>query len=349
MRLNKIWEKSDLTGMIGIIIAGTYLIRRISVYFDISSVVGWILWGMLLNNSFRSQIGRLSNTIRSLGDVGLIVLMFISGVASSHYFWKDNLQDTVVIALFGMIVPFLLGFTVMKLVGFSTTVALITGICLAVTAESTNAQALLDSDLLESNTGSVIMGAGLIDDTIGVFLFALVIFTLQFKRVEIREFVFLALMMTSFISGLFCQDAIKKWKGFTVLKETGLLLLVPFFFVSVGTQFHINFRVKYFMMVAGLLLIAILGKVGGVLLTQPLVSLTSVELQTIGWGMNSRGAIGNALLLIALRNGIIQGDLYSALVLVTIITMLMFPFFLKINKPQLLIRSQDPNEIKKIG
>ena len=62
------------------------------------------------------------------------------------------------------------------------------------------------------------MGAGLIDDTIGVCLFALVIFTLQFKRVEIREFVFLALMMTSFISGLFCQDVIKSWEGFPVLK-----------------------------------------------------------------------------------------------------------------------------------
>ena len=48
--------------------------------------------------------------------------------------------------------------------------------------------------------------------------------------------------------------------------------------------------------------------------------------------MNSRGAIGNALLLIALRNGIIQRDLYSALVLVTIITMLMFRFFLKLTK-----------------
>ena len=40
MGLNKIWEKSDLTGMMGIIFTGTYLIRRISVYFDISSVVG---------------------------------------------------------------------------------------------------------------------------------------------------------------------------------------------------------------------------------------------------------------------------------------------------------------------
>ena len=38
MRLNKLLEKSDLTGMMGIILAGTYLIRRISVYFDISSV-----------------------------------------------------------------------------------------------------------------------------------------------------------------------------------------------------------------------------------------------------------------------------------------------------------------------
>lgn len=349
MKWKKLLGKSDLAGLLSVIITGTYLIRKISVQLDISSVVGWILWGMLLNNSFKSQIGQLSNTIRSLGDVGLIVLMFISGVASSHYFWKDNFHDTFIIALFGMFVPFLLGFFVMKMAGFSFTVALITGICLAVTAESTNAQALLDSELLESNTGSVIMGAGLIDDTVGVCLFALVIFAFHFKKVEIREFVFLGLMMTCFVIGLFGQDVIKKWSCYPVIKEIGLLLLVPFFFVSVGTQFHVNFEAKYFLMVAGLLLIAILGKVGGVLLTQPLVSLTSVELQTIGWGMNSRGAIGNALLLIALRNGIIDKSLYSALVLVTIITMLMFPFFLKINKPKLLIRSQDPNEIKKIG
>jgi len=45
-------------------------------------------------------------------------------------------------------------------------------------------------------------------------------------------------------------------------------------------------------------------------------------------GMNSRGAIELVLLLVAFRNSLIPVEIYSSLVMMTLVTTLIFPFII---------------------
>lgn len=62
-----------------------------------------------------------------------------------------------------------------------------------------------------------------------------------------------------------------------------------------------------------------------------------------GWAMNSRGTAEMVIALIAKQSGLIPAEMFSALVLMTIITTFTFPFVLKrgIQKNQGLMEGND--------
>ena len=74
---------------------------------------------------------------------------------------------------------------------------------------------------------------------------------------------------------------------------------------------------------------AMIGKILGAFVARPFVNLKTKQLHLIGWGMNSRGVIELILANFALSHGLINRDLYSAIVFMTIVTTLTFPFVFK--------------------
>ena len=76
--------------------------------------------------------------------------------------------------------------------------------------------------------------------------------------------------------------------------------------------------------------IAMVGKIFGVFMAKPFVKdLSSKQLHIIGWAMNSRGTVELVIALIAFKVRFIDINIYSAIVLMTLITTMMFPFILK--------------------
>ena len=53
------------------------------------------------------------------------------------------------------------------------------------------------------------------------------------------------------------------------------------------------------------------------------------QLHRIGWCMNSRGAVELVIALLALKVGLLTKPLYSAIVIMTLLTTLVFPFVLR--------------------
>ena len=87
-----------------------------------------------------------------------------------------------------------------------------------------------------------------------------------------------------------------------------------------------KFNIKLFV---SLLIVAITGKIGGVLLSNPFVNIDINKLYLISYGMNSRGAIEIAIAMIALRNNILPIEVYNSLILIVLITSIMFIFTIK--------------------
>ncbi len=105
--------------------------------------------------------------------------------------------------------------------------------------------------------------------------------------------------------------------------------IIPFFFINVALNFDFRSLVDDPVLILGVVLVAITGKIGGALLAKPLTRLKWKQAYLLGWEMNSRGIIELIIANIALNAGLISTRLYSAIVLVAILTTLISPFFIK--------------------
>jgi Kef-type K+ transport system membrane component KefB len=113
-----------------------------------------------------------------------------------------------------------------------------------------------------------------------------------------------------------------------VTKLITLAFIVPFFFANVGLNFELGSLSSNIFLLAVTVTIAFLGKIVGTLIVKPFSTLSLKQLYYVGWAMNSRGAAEMVIALIAKQFGLIPSDIFSALVVMTIVTTFTFPFVL---------------------
>ncbi|MBU1004560.1 MAG: cation:proton antiporter [Nanoarchaeota archaeon] len=312
-----------------ILIIFSYLLQLLAKKLKIPNVVALILAGLIISfPAIKSYlVGDNSLFIFNLGDFALICLMFMAGLESSSRSLYNERKDAIFITIFAALTPLALGFITFKLLGFSTLVSFIVGICMSITAEATNARVLMDLRKIKTKVGSAMMDAGIIDDVLGLSLFLIITYIL--KSNYLREDILIVGAILAFFAGIMAENYLgRKHHSIKLIEKPLSLLVIPFFFISMG----INFNIKSLLFNPALLLIiifiAIIGKIAGTFMAKPFTRFSWKQLHLIGWGMNSRGAIELALALIAFRSSLIPTELYSSLVLMALITTLIFPFIL---------------------
>ncbi len=146
-------------------------------------VVGEIVAGLLLGPCVFNLID-ISNpeyglSIRSIAEVGVIMLMFSAGLGTNL---KELLKIgpiAFLVALAGVGVPLAAGTGVYLMFGFDNGKpfyeALVVGTILAATSVSITVQALKELGYLRSKVGNTILSAAIIDDIIGIILLTFVI------------------------------------------------------------------------------------------------------------------------------------------------------------------------------
>ena len=105
----------------------------------------------------------------------------------------------------------------------------------------------------------------------------------------------------------------------TVLHQFVTYIFAPIFFVSIGLEadFLQNFNVP---LVLGVLFIAFVGKMAGCMLGGYWGGLTRRDALAISFGMNARGAMEIILGLLALQYGVIQAEMFVALVVLALVS-----------------------------
>jgi Kef-type K+ transport system membrane component KefB len=272
----------------------------------------------------------------------------------------------------------------MRLMGYSVMAALIVGGALSVTAEGTTLKALFDMNALKTRIGTLILGAGILDDifeilflvmtisfishaavafvslSLDIILFIAVIYLIYlllplffhivgaprskidtFSLIIIicisialmSEYIGLGALIGAFIAGLLVSRFTHKEKHYEDIIENMKYMtfgfIIPFFFISIGLQFDTPAIIHSWWLAAVLLIVATAGKFIGAAAIKPFSKLGWRAIGIIGWGMNSRGAVELVIADIALQNGLIGSDLFSAIVSTAVITSLMFPVALR--------------------
>lgn len=309
------------------VLALSYLLSVFARKIKLPVIVALISVGLLLDSpGLKANIVEPNKQlIFLLGDIGLLVLMFMAGMQSSWRTLYAEKKDAFLITLFSALVPFFLGFFVFYAGGYPPVTAAIIGVCMSITAEATTAGVLLELGKIKSRVGAAIIEAGLFDDIFGFSLFIFI--TYLFKEVYLKEDLLMGAAILVFFVGLIVREKLMK-NHHKFARNLRFYLdhtIIPFFFVSIGIHFEYGSLMVNPWLLGGVIVIAITGKLVGSLLLKPFTKFSWQQLHLIGWAMNSRGAIELALALIALRSGILGVELYSSIIIMALVTTIIFP------------------------
>ena len=156
------------------------LTRRVQM----PQVVGALLAGLVLGPA---GFGVLTETsfIKSVAEIGVIVLMFSAGMETDIKELKASGKASFVIALCGVIVPLLGGFGVAWFFNRPDMIAstadvsvflqnIFIGVILTATSVSISVETLKELGKLKTHSGNAILGAAIIDDILGIIALTIV-------------------------------------------------------------------------------------------------------------------------------------------------------------------------------
>ena len=361
-----------------------------------AEILGEIYAGILLGNLTLIGIEfNLSNLIRSSEfmvystELALVLLLFIVGLESDMRALLKVGRNALAVATTGMVLPIALALAAGALLGFGTGIqGWFVGAMLAATSVGITAKLLGDSNLVNTRSAQVILGAAVIDDVLGILLLAVLasvvvsgelsllsllwiiakallffvgalligqklmpgvvhivalnkhssVWTgfalcLALGFAQLAHFAGLAPLIGAFVAGLLLDDmdfhvgdALQKHRLEELVKPISDIM-ITIFFVSIGAQVQLQTLLdpSMLLLIASLTAVAILSKgVAGYAVRGP-----GYDRAGIGFGMIPRGEVGLVFAAFAFGQHVFDAQMYSALVLVILLTTLAGPILLK--------------------
>jgi Kef-type K+ transport system membrane component KefB len=394
-----------------ILLVITRAFGEVSVRLGQPALVGELLAGIALGatirfspSSFPVMHGIPENEVfTAITDLGIFFLMLMAGLEMRPREVAEKSKGAILIALGGLIVPLLIGFSLgwyfLPQSNVRLAQALFIGTALAITAVPVAAKVLIDMDKLRSTAGKMIVSAAIIDDILGLLLLA--VLTAVIRTGEMPDpagLIWLAgqiilFMVTVTTIGLFILPYLERVFhhsmseefefsmllvvafGFALLAETlqmhfilgafaaGLFFtkrtmdsdvfegtqsrisgittgfLAPVFFASIGLHLDVAAFTSIPLFLLVLIVAAVLCKLIGAGLPAYWIGLSGKDSLIVGVGMSGRGAVELIIADIALRAGLfshpeptpaIVANLFSAIVIMAVVTTLMTPIGLRL-------------------
>lgn len=376
---------------LAIILLSTKVLGLASRKVHMPAVVGALLAGIILGPSCFGVVSQ-TDFLGKTAEIGVIILMFLSGLETDLEELKENGIASFIIALIGVIVPLIGGgltYYIMNPEGgasINLLKAIFVGVTLTATSVSITVETLRELGKLSGRMGTTILGAAVIDDIIGivvltaitsmsggsdvslsivllkillffifVFVVAVVIFTVKRKilrnirmRRRISIYVLAFCFILSFcaekffgvadITGAYfagvilCNFGAKEYidQRFDIL---GYLFFSPIFFASIGlktnlTELVANPHIITFAFI--LLAVAILSKIIGCGIGAKLCKFDNKDALSIGIGMVSRGEVALIVAQKGANCGLLESNMFPAIVFMVIVTTLITPVLLKL-------------------
>ena len=314
-----------------------------------------------------------------LAELGVVVLLFAVGLETRlGEILRVGVRATIV-AVAGVIVPFVLGFGLISMRGDSTLEAMFIATAMVATSVGITARVLADLDQLQTDEARIILAAAVIDDILGMVVLAVVSGIGQSGTVSVATVALIgaqAFGFTAFVA-LAGRHAVRRWSvhfdrlpvrngplviavlvmlGLAALSgSTGLAaivgaflagmvlaecreqyeletqvlpiyeFLVPIFFVITGS--HVDWRLILDGQLVGIALavtgLAILGKLVGCSVGGIGRGWRSAAI--LGVGMVPRGEVGLIVANVGRSMGVISTELFSAVVVMSLLTTLVVP------------------------
>ena len=169
----------QLALLIAIILLAAKTAGYLSVRLGQPSVLGELLVGILLGPSLLDILhlpfitGHLGETIKELGELGVLLLMFIAGLELHLNELTRNTKVSALSGIMGVLTPVALGTGTGLLFGLHWDSALFLGLTLGATSVSISAQTLMELKVLRTRVGLGLLGAAVFDDVLIILLLSI--------------------------------------------------------------------------------------------------------------------------------------------------------------------------------
>jgi Na+:H+ antiporter len=368
--------------LLAIILVGAKLAGLLSQRFGMPAVFGELLLGLLLGPSLLNLI-EPGETIDLLGQIGVIVLMFMAGLETEIDELLHVGPASFLTAFGGVLLPLGGGYVLGRAFGLEPLHALFLGAVLTATSVSISAEVLRELGRLRSKVAMTILGAAVIDDVMGVIVLSIAlalagegVFWLTLAKMTIfipvawfvgdwliprlmraEQYVPQKETSVALLVGLLLIYAWSSESLGSIAAITGAYLLglivskhtdpghhlhdsinvlgygffVPIFFVSIGLEAKAGALLSAPVLTGAILALAVLGKIVGCGLGAQAGGFGRRDSLSIGVGMIPRGEVALVMITAGQAAGLVDDQLFSAAIVMTLLTTLMTPLLLRLS------------------
>lgn len=334
--------------------------------------------------------------INAVGQLGIMLLLLLTGMETDLSIFRRSRRAAFSVSLGGIALPFLCGVALGEFLPDTLLpdpqrrliTTLFLGTALSISSVKIVAMVVRELGFLRRNVGQVIVGAAIIDDTIGWIIMSVTFGLAAHGSVELstlaKSVVGTALfLVVSFTLGRRLVFWVIRWTNdrfvsevpviTAILAVTGIMALItdaigvhtvlgafvggilvgqspiltrhideqlrglitalfmPVFFGLAGltTNLGVLAEPSLLMLTIGLIAIASVGKFSGAMLGGRLGGLRWAEAFALGCGMNARGSTEVIVATIGLSMGVLNRDLFSAIVAMAVVTTMSMPPMLR--------------------
>ncbi|MDA0755768.1 MAG: cation:proton antiporter [Crenarchaeota archaeon] len=169
---------------VGILLAAAKLMGELFSRIKLPIVLGELLAGMiigpfalgafLLHPETGESILQIGPEIRTLGEIGAIVILFMAGLEMTPKEFLRGGKASFTVGTIGVIVPFFAGFLVFHAFGFDALQALMIATALTATSIAISVQVLKEFNKIKSPEARLIIAAAVVDDILAIAILSVV-------------------------------------------------------------------------------------------------------------------------------------------------------------------------------
>ncbi len=169
---------------VGILLAAAKLMGELFSRIKLPIVLGELLAGMiigpfalgafLLNPDTGESILKIGPEIRTLGEIGAIVILFMAGLEMTPKEFLRGGKASFTVGTLGVVVPFFAGLLVFQAFGFEALQAMMIATALTATSIAISIQVLKEFNKIKSPEARLIIAAAVVDDILAIAVLSVV-------------------------------------------------------------------------------------------------------------------------------------------------------------------------------
>ncbi len=146
----------------------------------------------------------LNETIRQIGEIAGIVILFIAGLEITPREFLRGGAASFTIGALGVIVPFFLGYYVFTIYGLGGLQSILIATALTATSVAITVRVLTELGKMQTKEAKIILGAAIVDDILAIAVLSVVVTMVQTGNMapNVIDIIFLILKILGIFAGL---------------------------------------------------------------------------------------------------------------------------------------------------